>query len=255
MDLPNALLIFFILHVLVYPSSNGYNSFMDRDTDSIGGVKKPLPVEKQLFYVTVVIDLTALLLSMLIGAKVALGVALYIIASRLYSYRGVRLKQYPVIGFLTVVLCQGTLVYGIVSMSVHSDVVLRDVYFPALITALLIGGTYPLTQVYQHEQDRRDGITTLSYLLGVKGTFIFCGIVLFVALLLLTIFFISTGQPYSIWVYLIATFPVAVYLSRWFFKVRRNGASASFENLMKMNYLAAICSSLAFVAILILNNR
>ena len=29
----HTLLIFFILHVLVYPSSNGYNSYMDRDTD------------------------------------------------------------------------------------------------------------------------------------------------------------------------------------------------------------------------------
>ncbi|MFI5187293.1 MAG: prenyltransferase, partial [Chitinophagales bacterium] len=27
----NAAIVFFILHVLVYPASNGYNSYMDRD--------------------------------------------------------------------------------------------------------------------------------------------------------------------------------------------------------------------------------
>jgi len=33
-----AVLAFLLIHVLLYPSSNGYNSFMDRDTESIGGI-------------------------------------------------------------------------------------------------------------------------------------------------------------------------------------------------------------------------
>ena len=36
----DAVFIFIILHLLVYPSSNGYNSYMDRDVGSIGGVKE-----------------------------------------------------------------------------------------------------------------------------------------------------------------------------------------------------------------------
>ena len=36
-----ALLIFLILHLLIYPSSNGFNSYMDRDEGSIGGLKSP----------------------------------------------------------------------------------------------------------------------------------------------------------------------------------------------------------------------
>ena len=35
-------LIFVILHLLVYPASNGYNSYMDRDTSPVGGIKNPL---------------------------------------------------------------------------------------------------------------------------------------------------------------------------------------------------------------------
>jgi len=37
----NAVLIFLIIHFLIYPASNGYNSYMDRDTESIGGLEKP----------------------------------------------------------------------------------------------------------------------------------------------------------------------------------------------------------------------
>src|SRR3954452_21155152 len=49
-----ALFAFVLIHILLYPSSNGYNSFMDRDTESIGGIKKPMQPTRQLFYVTII---------------------------------------------------------------------------------------------------------------------------------------------------------------------------------------------------------
>src|SRR6187397_2976567 len=63
----NAVLIFFIIHFLIYPASNGYNSCMDRDTESIGGLEKPPPPSRQLFWVTVILDSIGVLLSLFIG--------------------------------------------------------------------------------------------------------------------------------------------------------------------------------------------
>lgn len=252
-DWLNACLIFIILHLLVYPSSNGYNSYMDKDTGSIGGIEKPLPVHKELFYVSVMMDIVALLLSCFLGWVTLTGIAVYIIASRLYSYRGVRLKQYPVAGYLTVIICQGALVYFIVSNSVSDVFVFKEGWWPAVVTSLLIGGTYPLTQVYQHQQDREDGVTTLSYKLGVRGTFTFCGIILFVALLLLTLYFIRVNQWWSLLAYGVAMLPVGIYFTGWFLKVAKDPGSANFKNLMKMNYVASVCSSTAFISVLIIN--
>jgi 1,4-dihydroxy-2-naphthoate octaprenyltransferase len=48
-DWVDAVFVFFILHVLVYPSSNGYNSYMDRDETPIGGLAKPLQTKKDYF--------------------------------------------------------------------------------------------------------------------------------------------------------------------------------------------------------------
>jgi 1,4-dihydroxy-2-naphthoate octaprenyltransferase len=109
-----ALLIFIILHLLVYPASNGYNSYMDRDESSIGGLEKPMQPTKQLFRVTVIMDLTALVLCFFISYYFALGIALYILASRAYSFRGIRLKKYPVAGYLTVIIFQGAVVFWLV---------------------------------------------------------------------------------------------------------------------------------------------
>src|SRR5687767_14239865 len=106
-DWPRAILIFFILHFLVYPASNGYNSYMDRDTQSIGGLEKPPPPSRELYWTTMVLDGAGILLSLLVGPLFTLVMLLYIGASKAYSYRGIRLKKYPYLGYLIVILFQG----------------------------------------------------------------------------------------------------------------------------------------------------
>src|SRR5687768_3974410 len=66
-DWGKATLIFFVLHFLVYPASNGYNSYMDRDESSIGGIKNPLKPTRQLFYVSIVMDCLAVFLGMMVS--------------------------------------------------------------------------------------------------------------------------------------------------------------------------------------------
>src|SRR5215472_16924440 len=66
-DWARALLIFAILHLLVYPASNGYNSYMDRDTTPIGGLEHPLQPTRQLFWVTLAMDGIALALGSILG--------------------------------------------------------------------------------------------------------------------------------------------------------------------------------------------
>src|SRR5687767_4649060 len=72
-----AVLIFFILHFLIYPTSNGYNSYMDMDTESIGGLEKPPPPAKDLFITTIILDILAILLGFLITPYFPIALLLY----------------------------------------------------------------------------------------------------------------------------------------------------------------------------------
>jgi len=251
-DLPRAIFVFIILHLLVYPASNGYNSYMDRDAGSIGGVKKPLQPTRQLFYVSIVMDIVAIGLSLFISPLFTSCVLIYIICSRLYSYRGVRLKQYPILGYLVVIVNQGALTFFMIYHG--SDIYLTNhmSWLGLLAAAFLIGGFYPITQLYQHEADKNDRVNTISMIMGKKGTFIFCALMYLVAIFILWLYY-SRRELYTMFIVLIIFFlPVAVYFMHWFLKVLKDENKADFKHTMQMNWLASTCTSLAFITIILL---
>ncbi len=251
LDYGRSILVFFILHLLVYPASNGYNSYMDRDTSPIGGLKKPLQPTEELFRVTLLMDVLAVLLSLLISIFFAVGILIYILVSRAYSYRGIRLKKYPIIGYLTVMIFQGSFTFIICYHGCDKNLTTSIPFLPAIISSLLIGGFYPLTQIYQHEDDLKDGVKTISYILGYKGSFILCGMLYTLAVSLLYLYFSTTGETEKFFVFILLMSPVLFYFLKWSNAVWHDISAANFNNTMKMNVIASSCTNLAFIALLI----
>lgn len=249
-----ALFIFIILHLLVYPASNGYNSYMDRDETPVGGLKNPMQPTKQLFYTTIAMDVIAVTISFFISWYFATGILLYIMASRAYSYRGIRLKQYPFIGYLTVILFQGAVTYWLVYHGSSEALYTKASLSGMIAASLLIGGFYPLTQIYQHKADKEDGVKTISYKLGYRGTFIFCAAVYSVAMAFLGYTFLSSLLFAQFFVVVLFFSPVLVYFFWWAVKVWNNEAAADFKHTMRMNILASTCTNLAFITALIMNH-
>lgn len=248
----NAMLIFFILHFLVYPASNGYNSYMDKDTSSIGGIEKPMQPTKQLFYFTIVLDVVAVFLSLFISVYLFIAVALYIAASKAYSYRKIRLKKYPIIGFLVTAFFQGACVFFIVyhGSDVHQTLAVH--ILPMIASSFLIGSFYPLTQIYQHKADAADGVKTLSILLGLNGTFFFAAIMYFIAMNILALYFYSTLALSNLFIISFCGLPILFYFFWWMLQVRKDNTTANFKNTMQMNILASICTNAGFIFVLLI---
>jgi len=246
-----AVLVFIILHFLIYPASNGYNSYMDRDTESIGGLEKPPLPSKQLFITTIFLDVAGIILGFLISPIFGLLMPLYIGASKAYSYRGIRLKKFPVFGYITVIIFQGAFTFWLVYYGSNAE---KTFYVPwqgMVICALLIGGFYPLTQIYQHQQDLKDGVATISYKLGYTGTFVFCAIVYFIAWIFMAQFFIQQQEKNKLLLVSLFFIPVIVYFISWFLRVKKDHKAANFKNTMRMNWLASACTNTAFILLLI----
>ncbi|MBC7851383.1 MAG: UbiA prenyltransferase family protein [Chitinophagaceae bacterium] len=250
-DLSNALVIFVILHLLVYPASNGYNSYMDRDETSIGGIAKPMQPTRQLFLVSIGLDLLACLLSLLISPIFLVCIAAYILASRAYSYRGIRLKKYAIAGFLTVAFFQGAVTFFMVYHGSSEAKSTSVPLLPMIASSLLMGSFYPLTQIYQHKADAADGVITLSYKLGYRGTFVFTALCYSLAMATLFQYFFKHNELKYFFIVATVLLPVLVYFFVWAVKVWKDETQADFKHTMQMNLLASLCSNLAFLTLLI----
>jgi 1,4-dihydroxy-2-naphthoate octaprenyltransferase len=226
---------------------------MDRDESPIGGLAAPPLPTRELFTVTVVMDVVALVLSLLVSYPFAMGILLYIIASRAYSYRKIRLKKFPIIGFLTVFICQGALVFFISYHGMHPDQLLQFPLLPCVISSLLIGALYPLTQIYQHEEDRKDGVTTISYLLGKKGSFVF-SMLLFLSATFLLYLQLRAQTINHFYLFLLIMFPVVLFFLFWMMQVWRNESAADFRNSLRMNILSTVCTTAFFITLIMLKH-
>ncbi|MCC5917521.1 MAG: UbiA prenyltransferase family protein [Cryomorphaceae bacterium] len=253
----NVFLLFVILHFLIYPSSNGFNGLQDRDTESIGGLKNPPPPPKLLRPTTIVMDLLGLALSLLISLEVFLLITLYMLASRAYSHRGIRLKKYPVIGFLVVALFQGGAIFITTYITAYDASLIGLQYQPgaimgAITATILIAAGYPITQIYQHKQDEADGVRTLSMRLGIRGTILWSmGLFALFSGLLTWMYY---PNLYTIGLYFLLGAPTFLYFANWQRRIWKNPSSADFSSTMKMNYISTISMNTFFGLVLVLQH-
>lgn len=252
------IVVFVALHLFIYPASNLYNSYMDEDKGAIGGLEHPPPVTREMYYVSILVDVTGLLICSLAGWPHLLVLAGYICFSKAYSWHGIRLKKMPILGWLSVMFFQGGYTYMLGNMAAMNDVSLTWFTAPhlegMLIASLIIGGSYPLTQIYQHDEDGERGDFTISYRLGIRGTFLFTAAFFTLGALAAYHYFIVYYSLNHFLVFLGCLSPVIGYFTWWMLQSWRDKHQASFRNAMRMNKISALCMVICFTVILWMNS-
>ena len=243
MDTTNMILAYVILHLFVYPASNGFNSYYDKDEESIGALEEPPPVSEELLFVSLMMDAVALVLAAIIGWQFTIMVFIYGMISKAYSHPAVRLKKYPMGGWLTAIIFQGAYTYFMVYMAINdlsiTEIFTPDILFPATISTVLLGGFYPITQIYQHNEDRKRGDKTLSLLLGIQNTFFFAGMMFLIADLGFLFYFVSYFSILPFLILQLFLLPVLYYFVQWFRKSLQDLDEVNFQNTMRMNLIAS----------------
>ncbi|UXX80182.1 UbiA family prenyltransferase [Reichenbachiella carrageenanivorans] len=247
-------LVFFILHFLLYPASNGYNSYFDRDEGSIGGLEHPPATTKDLYKWALILDALALMLGWLVDWKFSVMLLMYGLASKAYSHPLVRLKRRPIWGWLAVGFFQGYFtflmtVYGVAEIELFG-LLSWTWQCPAMLSTLLLLGSYPMTQIYQHGEDQQRGDITLSLRLGVKGTFYFTGLFFLISSLGFFFYFKETFTIQIGGYFMVLLLPVCVYFLSWFMKVWKDESQADFRHTMRLNFISAFMLNLFFLILL-----
>ncbi len=254
-DLKKSILAFVIIHLLIYPASNGFNSFYDRDKGSIGGLLKPPEVTGDLLWFSILFDLAAVAIALTISWIFALGLFIYGLGSKSYSYDRIRLKNRPVISWLCVSLFGGALIFlltsGAVSLDGYAGIMKPAIIIPAVISTFYLMASYPLTQVYQHEEDGARGDKTISLILGKRGTFFMSALFFAITFAGFISFLDISRGLHAALVFIVCQVPVITFFVYWFLRVLKDVKAADYRSLMIMNFISCTATDIFCVILLI----
>lgn len=244
--------VFIILHVFLYPASNGFNSYFDKDEQSIGGLKNPPKVTKGLYYLSLLFDAIALVLGyVMLNPLFAAMLLIYGLVSKAYSHPLVRLKKYPVVGWIVTGFFQGAFTFKMCYIGIN-DFPLgtcfnTQVFIPALLTSIVLWANYPMTQVYQHEEDSKRGDSTLSLKLGIRGTFFFTAAFFAIAMVQFTFYFMEFYEVKYAIAFILALTPVLLYFLFWLSRVLKDETKADYTHTMWLNLISATMLNIFFL--------
>ncbi len=163
---------FVSFHLLLYSGITAYNSYYDRDRGPIGGLRNPPPIKRSLLFLALTLKAAGFLLAIAGGLTLAAIYATFVALSILYSHPRFRWKSDPWLSSATVCLGQGGLGFlaGWATATGGISGIQTATVLLGLMTACLTTlGMYPLTQLFQIEEDSVRGDRTLCVVLGPKS--------------------------------------------------------------------------------------
>jgi 4-hydroxybenzoate polyprenyltransferase len=254
-----SVIVFFVIHVFLYPASNGYNSYFDKDEKSIGGLKNPPKVSQNLYIMSLLFDAVAIVMGLVISWQFAVMLLIYGLVSKAYSHPSIRLKKYPFLSWFIAGFFQGAFTFGMsyIGLNDIGFTVLNSsiIVIPALLSSTILWGSFPMTQVYQHEEDRKRNDITLSYKLGIKGTFYFTGLIFSASAACYWWYFATTHEVLYAWVFLLAMLPIVIYFITWFLLVNKDENYADHAHTMRLNFISSLFLNLFFIYLFLENNQ
>ena len=172
------ILPFLLVHVGLYGGATAFNSFYDQDRGPIGFWKRPRPATTAVRDLALALQVLCVVLLLRWGLPVA-GIALVmLLMGAAYSHPLTRWKASPWGGIAAVALGQGAgaLLLGFYATG-GSGLPRGDILLLALGAALATAGLYPVTQIYQIDEDRSRGDVTLPVRYGWRATLWLSGVV------------------------------------------------------------------------------
>jgi len=170
-----AALGFVAIHVFLYGGITAYNSYYDRDEGPVGGLLKPPPVTEPLLGFSIGVQLIGLALSAVVGWELLLLYATVMLLSVAYSHPAFRWKARPLLSLVVVALGQGAVGFlaGWVCAAAPTAPLTSSVdgLLGMAAAVLLTTAFYPLSQLYQLDEDRARGDYTFAVAYGPELSF------------------------------------------------------------------------------------
>ncbi|PKD42802.1 UbiA family prenyltransferase [Rhodohalobacter barkolensis] len=237
---------FLNVHLLLFGGATAFNSFWDKDEGPIGGLKNPPKMTDWMRTASLTMMGLGWFWSALFGVFYFIIYGVSLLLFWLYSSPLARWKSHPQLSLLAIAVSTGLNSVFLGAIAAGGNIT-GPVIISAVGASLILLSLYPVSQIYQIEQDKKRGDRTFAVEYGIDGVkFFFINSYLFGLILL------SAGllriQPYAAVFFFILGSISGVILLRLLLRLK--GMESEYSRVMKMKFLA----SLSFVIFLIILN-
>jgi len=170
-QLGNAMLALVIWVVFLNGGTLAINSVFDRDEGDIGYLNAPPPLPRYLLHFSVALLVGGQLLALMLPAGFQIAYAICFMLSILYSVPPFRFKAVAGVDWVINMWGFGTLTPYAAWAATGRPL---DLGHGLVLLAFcpLFAGLYPLTQLYQFDEDRRRGGRTFALILGMRASLV-----------------------------------------------------------------------------------
>lgn len=235
---------FLNVHILLFGGATAFNSFWDKDTGPIGGLKNPPKMSGWMRHASLLFMAAGQLWALAIGPVYAFFYFVSMLLFWLYSTPLARWKQHPLYSLVAIGVSTGTnsVFMGVLAAGGELSIAVALGAFGA---ALVLLSLYPVSQLFQIEEDRSRGDRTFAVEYGAKSvkTFFAACFVSGVVLLTLVIWFYSPTAAAILFAGCCFSF---IILSRIIFTMQGN--ETEYALVMKSKLIASCSFVIYFLA-------
>lgn len=246
MDAGQFWLQFLNVHLLLFGGATAFNSWWDKDEGPVGGLKHPPGMSAWMRPASVVLMFGGWGISIQQGVFYFAIYGVSLILFWLYSTPVARWKGNPILSLVAIGVSTGfnSVLLGTIAAG---GIITWNVSISAAGASFILLSLYPVSQVYQMEEDRARGDQTFAIEYGLTGVKRFFTPAFFGGLILLCSG-LYMQHPLPALIFFISGSISGVILLRLLYKLR--GVSHEYGKVMQMKFFA----SLSFVLLLLIIN-
>lgn len=234
---------FLNVHVLLFGGATAYNSWWDKDEGAIGGLKHPPKMEKWMHPVSLFFMFAGWAWSVIIGLEYAMVYGISLLFFWLYSTPHARWKGRPLLSLVAIAVSTGfnSVLLGLWAAE---GAFAPSVLLSALGASAILLSLYPVSQIFQLDEDRLRGDETFTARYGLNSTKKFFKVSYMCGLLMLSFgLYLNEG---AIGLVLFILGSLSFLIIRWLIKPME-GRRQEYQSVMKTKFFA----SLSFVLFLL----
>jgi 4-hydroxybenzoate polyprenyltransferase len=168
MDAGQFWLQFLNVHILLFGGATAYNSFWDKDEGPIGGLKNPPKMTRWMHSVSLLFMFAGWIWAYQVGTVYFLVYGFSLLLFWLYSTPHGRWKGKPHLSLAAIALSTGlnSVLLGATAAGGSLSVTL---VLAATGASLVLLSLYPISQIYQFDEDEKRGDITYASYYGING--------------------------------------------------------------------------------------